>query len=405
MKMRALLLVMAVGFAQFTCVAPPALAQQHGLPSGTVTLDAATTVPFVLADGHIYVAANVNGHPFAFVFDTGGQAAITHEVQTALNPPLLGHANIPEAGNAILSTDLVRLDSFKIGKAEYDGATAIVLPRGFPHGNPIPGLSYGGIIGREFFSHLVTTIDYERHTLSFVQPAAFVPNRAAAVLPLTMRNGVFPNVSASIDGHDGSFDVDAGSAMGIILMQRFAELNKIRGRGRTLNTDIGRGLGGYIAGTATRAEALRIGTFQIKEPIVMVSHAKSGVFAEPGYAGNIGTQVLSRFTLTIDVPGSRLYLLPNSSLGNRLAFNRSGMTVRVENGERRIVAVAPDSPAFDAKIKPGDVITAVNGTSVSSISNAQLNDDWLRPAGTAVTLNIRRNGRAIVSTIRLRDVI
>ncbi len=59
----------------------------------------------------------------------------------------------------------------------------------------------------------------------------------------------------------------------------------------------------------------------------------------------------------------------------------------------QIAAVFPNSPAEKANLKPGDVILAVNGKSTQGASLDQLHTLITGPAGTSVTLTLKRPGQ------------
>lgn len=94
------------------------------------------------------------------------------------------------------------------------------------------------------------------------------------------------------------------------------------------------------------------------------------------------------------------------------AFNQSvngqtvvgiGATVETAyNGGYRVMSVLPDSPAQEAGIRPGDIITAANGVAMSPEVDPRIPVSGLE--GTSVTLTINRNGRTLEFTITRRAV-
>jgi carboxyl-terminal processing protease len=82
------------------------------------------------------------------------------------------------------------------------------------------------------------------------------------------------------------------------------------------------------------------------------------------------------------------------------AFEGVGMTVeRVRRG-LRIVTVYVRSPARRAGLRPGDVITEVNGKSIAGRSSAAATTQIKGPAGSSVTLTVRSHGKE--RTVRVR---
>jgi carboxyl-terminal processing protease len=83
------------------------------------------------------------------------------------------------------------------------------------------------------------------------------------------------------------------------------------------------------------------------------------------------------------------------------AFEGVGLTVaEVERG-LRVVTVFDDSPAKRAGIRPGDVITAVDGKSIAGRTSAQGTVLIKGPAGTPVTLTVV-SGKQAARALKLR---
>lgn len=80
-----------------------------------------------------------------------------------------------------------------------------------------------------------------------------------------------------------------------------------------------------------------------------------------------------------------------------------GATVETAyNGGYRVMSVLPDSPAQEAGIRPGDIITAANGTAMSPEVDPRISVSGLE--GTSVTLTINRNGQTLELTLTRRAV-
>ncbi len=70
-------------------------------------------------------------------------------------------------------------------------------------------------------------------------------------------------------------------------------------------------------------------------------------------------------------------------------FSGVGISIRSEAGELLVVSPLEDSPAYDAGIAAGDVITGINGKSAKGININQAVKKITGPTGTKVTLTIR----------------
>jgi hypothetical protein len=371
------------------------------------TVATSTTVPFRLFGNHIYVRAIVDGKIFAFVFDTGGAASLSAFAEKQLALPVIATAQITGAGNGSEPMGVVVPGVASIGEAKIEKAYFLVLPARMDLGSPFAGVPFGGVLGREFFAHLVLTIDYAKQTLTLTNPPSFHADESAATIPMTMREGIYPNVQATVDGSPGSFDVDAGSAQALMLTQTFANANGIVAKiPRTVEAYAGHGIGGPLSGVAGRVASLKIGNAAaLHDVVTYVVHASGGVFADVGLAGNIGAEVLRRFTVTIDVPSKTLYLAQNAIFDTPFAFTRAGLFTDNSTGGVVVERVIPGSPAQAAGVRAGDALVAIAGHRVSALSPDELRNYWTMPVGTVVRVEVQRGGKDLTFDVTLRDLL
>ena len=161
---------------------------------------------------------------------------------------------------------------------------------------------------------------------------------------------------AAVDGVEGSFDVDAGSPQALMLSERFANANGLVAKmPRTVEATPGRGIGGLMIGVAGRVNTLSLGGAVLTDPVAYIDfHATGGVFSAPDLDGNIGADVLRRFTVTIDVPDKTMFLTKNDEFGAPFTFTRTGIATNHVAGATIVARVIPDSPAQQAGIRRGD---------------------------------------------------
>jgi carboxyl-terminal processing protease len=82
------------------------------------------------------------------------------------------------------------------------------------------------------------------------------------------------------------------------------------------------------------------------------------------------------------------------------AFEGIGTAIRGVRQGLRIQKVYPDSPAQRAGLRAGDVITHANGRRLAGLPEEAATAIIKGPAGTAVTLRIRRAGRSFTKRLR-----
>jgi hypothetical protein len=133
--------------------ARPALAQ---LSPGTLSLAGSTTIPFTLSGNHIFIRATVDGKPYAFIFDTGGAASLSPAAENALSLPVLGHARLGGAGDAVNEAAIVQVPEIDFGGVTYKGGAFVVLPP-LALVSPFKDVPYGVLLGLEIFRQLVVS--------------------------------------------------------------------------------------------------------------------------------------------------------------------------------------------------------------------------------------------------------
>lgn len=86
-------------------------------------------------------------------------------------------------------------------------------------------------------------------------------------------------------------------------------------------------------------------------------------------------------------------------------FGGLGLEVTMENGIVRVVSPIDDTPAAEAGLQPGDLITHINGEQVQGISLTDAVEKMRGDVGSTVKLTIRREGREPFDVTLTRAVI
>jgi carboxyl-terminal processing protease len=86
-------------------------------------------------------------------------------------------------------------------------------------------------------------------------------------------------------------------------------------------------------------------------------------------------------------------------------FGGLGIEVSMENGLVKVVSPIDDTPAARAGLKPGDLITHINGAAVQGLTLPQAVEKMRGPVNSDITLTIRRKGRAPFDVKLTRAII
>lgn len=127
----------------------------------------ATSVPFELNNGHIFVQAYVNGTgPYLFGFDTGasGMGRADRLLTDKLTLPLVDSADNSD-GITVRKTDVVAVRRLRVG--DLVKSNVRLLSRDYHQAERPPEKRFMGIIGRDFFADRVVTIDYRTRRIGF----------------------------------------------------------------------------------------------------------------------------------------------------------------------------------------------------------------------------------------------
>ncbi len=365
----------------------------------------AFSLTFSLQANHLVIPITIDGMPTYALFDTGGGNAIDPQFARKLGLRVRPIGTASGAGEQTVKASRTHVNTLGFGSLVlHDQEFAVLpLPGSLTDGN---GISVNAIVGREILARYVTRVDYDAQTLTFTPPSDFRYDGSGVAVPLQLGTDE-AIVRASIDGLTGSFQIDTGSSASLILTSPFVEANKLREKYQMAgNLIVGRGIGGYSRADLARGKQLRIGEFTVDDMVIDLSTDTAGAFASRWVDGNIGNDVLARFTMTLDYRNRVVYLEPNSRTNVPTPPNRAGMYV--QNDDRAyftVVDVLTNGPAFEAGLRTGDRITAIDGIPASNVTQ---NDFWqlmYGPSGATHVFTIEQNGEMRSLSVTLRDTV
>lgn len=364
------------------------------------------TIPFKLINNHIYISTKVDGHSLQFMVDTGAaNILLPHAAKRAgikSQGALEGHG----VGKKSVNVGFGKVKKLTLGgkiTLNDQHFTIMALP-GFNH---VEGTKLDGLVGYELFKRFVVRIDYAKRELTFIRPDDFSLEDAGTAVPFTSAGGGVPLVKASIDGLSGEFEIDTGSRAALSLLEPFVKKHNLDSRYKTTDvTTLGWGVGGSVKGNVARGVKLVIGKVVVNNPVLGMSQAQKGAFAMKHIAGNIGGAILNRFTVTFDYAHQKMYLKPNKAYGTPMNYDRSGMWINGSSAGFAVKTVMSGGPAEKAGLKPGDVITAVNGKPFGKIELSDFRAKLRNEApGTQLKLTVGEGGQAHAITLTLERLI
>ncbi len=395
--MRPSTMLLAAGAAALLRVS--ALAQAPAQP--------VAVVEFELHRNKILVPVSVAGRgPHPFILDTGAPVTLltsrARAEELALRLRGAGQVGGAGAGSALPAQVSQGVD-IALGGLSLGEQRLLVLDLASELAGS-SGRYYDGIIGRLLFDRYVVRLDFERRVLELYPPDAYRVPDEAAVVPIRLENG-HPHVDTRIttangDAVDVDLVIDTGAKTALMLDgDRRPELVA---PDDAVEMIIGHGAQGLVRGRVSRVRAVALGDTVIRD--VLAAFVDDALGTSPGADGNLGTEILRRFVVTIDYPGRRFVLEPGPRLDEPFAVDLSGITLRAGGtnlSELSVRDVRPNSPAHAAGVREGDVIARVDGHAPEALAELERR---LQQAGS-VHLELLRGGESVFVELMLRPFL
>jgi PDZ domain/Aspartyl protease len=333
-----------------------------------------------------------NRGPAPIVFDTGGRNVLTPQGAQALGFGSSGGLDIGGVGASTQRAGFADVGTVQAGNAKLVKQQALVLPLPYGLSAMFPGETVDGLIGFEMLANFQTTIDYGNRTMTFASFGAPLPPPPNANILRLFSSGETYYVEAAIDGVTGLFELDTGNAGDLDVFKSFADAHGLFRGAKTVAYVSAGGVGGLLPYQSLRARSLTLAGATLAAPVVNLTDQRAGAFASRTVAGNIGAQVLRRFTIQLNYRDATGAFAPNSHAGDPFWGDRTGLSFSRAADGFPVLAVAPGTPAATAGITSGDRIVTVDGTPAASISAARMYELTRDPSVQSIRFGIVHKG-------------
>ncbi len=367
--------------------------------------------PFEPSGNHILVPVRVNGsQPAWFFFDSGADLSVI-DAAWSKKLGLVSKGAMGISGSGEGSAQLGMLNDVFLGLPGVDvpikTAAAVPLSPMFA----FFGREIDGIVGYDVISRFVVEIDYAGHMIHLHDPATYHYSGSGTAVPFTfLENKPLVHAKVAIEGQpplEGEFTIDTGAGMFVSFTSPFVDSHHLLAAGYKTIDAPSAGIGGISRDVAGRLVSLQIGPYSMSNPIAAFSRDTKGSGANRNQSGNIGGELLRRFTVVFDYSHQMMYLEPNSQFNDPFDAGMSGLSLvspPPDFSSFRVAFIIPDSPAAVAGLKVGDVVTAIDGQPVKEISLAGT-AKMFRQDGRTYRLTVQRDGNTMEVPVKMRRMI
>jgi len=340
-------------------------------------------IPFRMVRNLAIIQLKINNKgPFNFIMDTGAGLMIITD------PTLIDSVNIPNkrilkitgcgTGRDFDAYVTSVLDIQIPGLTSYNVEAAILKEDHFGLSNYV-GMPIQGLLGYDFFCNLAVKVDFSDSTITCYRPKDDRLFKKGEKIPISIENHK-PYLLAKVHLPDGSvkeskmvIDLGAGHPMSL---DKLADEHQLRWN--YIMANLGMGFNGPISGYLSRINEIDIGKYDIKNLISSFPEGDSvKMLMDAKRDGNLGIDLLKRFTVVFDYPGNAIYLKPGETLKDPFEHDMSGLEYYATGDDfKRVIIsrVEPGSAGDAIGLEKDDEILSINLKPIAKMSLEEVDD-------------------------------
>lgn len=372
-------------------------------------------LPFKLENGFITVKVHFNNTlPLKFIFDTGAEHSILFhrayadllQIEYSKRIEIRG-SDLSSSQYALIARDVImRLEDQIPVKRDV-----LVLEESLQLFQESLGFDIDGIIGGSFFRGLVVQIDYGKEKIKLYHPEKFIPpKKGYSVFDISVKNNKpyfnAQSIMSTNDTLNTKLLIDTGAAIPFLLHSNTDSSIVIPEF--VIKGTIGQGLSGTLMGYVGKINELKFGEFNFKQILTLFQDLtfirKENISLNRN--GIIGNELLSRFSIYIDYLREKIYLKAEKKYNQEFEYDKSGLIIFAFGTNLRqfyVKEVFENTPAFEADIRPGDIIKRIGIWRDRSWTLAKITKLMQKRDGKTIRMVIERNGTRINKSFKLRD--
>ena len=358
-------------------------------------------------DESIWLDVKINGQPVRFAFDTGaGGLLITRDAADRLGLKIINapHAYQPPPG----LVDIGWTEKCRVTLWNKTIKTRLIVG-GIPKG---ADLDCDGLVGWPSVTKRIFSIDAATQSVKFLDRD---PEEAAAWTKLRVQaNSDLLNLEIPMpDGKTAIISLDTGRPSGVDLNpQERREWELAHTNQPTTMSGFYFACAGIVTAEETWAHKIALGPLELMEVPVEMIHATKPAYRflwPSGAMATLGLAAMNQLDIIIDGKHSMAYLRPKKTPPLPYEHNRLGAAFvpRDSQNDDLVAHVADGSPAYEAGIRNGDVLSQIDGRDVTNWRTSKQPNSPFRdkPAGTKLELTLKRGDKVFKTTAVLRNIL
>ena len=355
-------------------------------------------IPFQLIRNLVIVQLKINdAGPFNFVLDTGvGFMIITEpSLVDSISIPYKRTVKVPGLGSGetyeAFVTPALKIDM--PGLTSHNVSAAIFKKDHFGLSR-YAGIPIHGLLGYEFFNQLAVKVNFADSLITVCDPKDIRKFKNGIRLPITLE-GNKPYIQTNIMCDNGTLQaskliVDLGAGHPVSLEN---VMDKSTYSSQFITANLGIGLNGLISGYMGRVKSIDVGKYKVKNVIASFPDDNTRLLAVKR-DGNLGVDILKKFTIIFDYTNNSLYLKPSMNFNTPSEHDMSGLEYYAAGDKYKniiIERVEPGSAGEEAGLCPNDEITSINFKPVSEMNLEQIDQIFKSKDGRNILLDVYRN--------------
>ncbi len=367
-------------------------------------------ITFQLVKNLVIIPIYINQKgPFNFILDTGVDPLIITDSAIIDAGQLTNLRRVKINGeddeiSAYISNNITA----KVGAASMQHVPTVILKEDVFNLSSYLGMKIHGLIGYNFFNSFIVKIDYGQSRVSFRSPQ-YRKNIKWSKLDLEfLDNKPYINVDLQVAGLGqikAKLIIDCGASHALSLESYQGGVFPLPNP--NFEANLGVGLGGKINGSIGRVTSIQLGDYALKNVLTSFPNF-SDVAAKTKQkqrTGNLGSDILRRFTVIFDYQNSAMYLKRNIYFNQSFEHDMSGMEIYVDDryfNRVFISRVEPASPAEKAGILADDEILSINFSPITKYTFDSIINLLKSENGRTILVEFVRNGKVYIKLLSLK---